>query len=87
MTLINMEEKMSWVYLIIAIVAEVFGTTSMKLSQGLSKLWPSVMIFVFYGLSLVFLTVSLKKIDISVAYAIWSRVRDSYYCSHWYFIV
>ena len=72
MTLINMEEKMSWVYLIIAIVAEVFGTTSMKLSQGLSKLWPSVMIFVFYGLSLVFLTVSLKKIDISVAYAIWS---------------
>ena len=61
-----------WLYLILAIVLEVAGTTSMKLSQGFSRLLPSVMIFVFYALSFAGLTLALKRIDVSVAYAIWS---------------
>ncbi|WP_139492761.1 DMT family transporter [Brevibacillus dissolubilis] len=65
---------MSWFYLILGICAEIIGTTSMKLSQGFTKLYPSIAIFVFYGLSLSLVTLSLKKIDISVAYAIWSGV-------------
>ncbi|MEI3605697.1 multidrug efflux SMR transporter [Pseudogracilibacillus sp. SE30717A] len=69
---------MSWIYLIIAILAEVVGTTFMKLSQGFSKLLPSIMIFVFYGLSLTLLTLSLKKIDVSVAYAIWSGLGTAF---------
>ncbi|GKU83973.1 multidrug efflux SMR transporter [Niallia sp. NCCP-28] len=65
---------MSWFYLILGIFAEIIGTTSMKLSEGFTKLLPSIAIFVFYGLSLSFVTLSLKKIDISTAYAIWSGV-------------
>jgi small multidrug resistance pump len=63
---------MSWVYLVLAIILEVSGTTSMKLSQGFTKLLPSVLMFIFYGLSLSALTLALKKIDVSVAYAVWS---------------
>ena len=61
-----------WFYLIIAIILEVAGTTSMKLSNGFARLLPSTMIFVFYGLSFAGLTLALKKIDVSVAYAIWA---------------
>ena len=61
-----------WFYLIIAILLEVAGTTSMKLSDGFSRLVPSVLIFVFYGLSFAGLTLALKRIDVSIAYAIWA---------------
>jgi len=63
---------MAWLYLVVAIVTEVIGTTYMKLSEGFSKLTPSILVFVFYGLSLVALTLALKRIDVSVAYAVWS---------------
>jgi small multidrug resistance pump len=63
---------MSWLYLVIAIVFEVFGTTCMKLSEGFTKLVPSLLLFVFYGLSFGAMTVALKQIEVSVAYAIWS---------------
>ena len=65
---------MSWVYLTIAILSEVIGTTNMKLSEGFTKTIPSILIFIFYGLSFTMLTFALKKLDISVAYAIWSGV-------------
>jgi small multidrug resistance pump len=63
---------MSWLYLILAIVLEVSGTTSMKVSQGFTKVLPSVLMFLLYGLSLSALTLALKNIDVSVAYAVWS---------------
>jgi len=63
---------MSWVYLILAIIMEVIGTTNMKLSQGFTKTLPSVLVFVFYIISFAFLTLALKKLDISITYAIWS---------------
>jgi small multidrug resistance pump len=63
---------MSWFYLVLAIVLEVSGTTSMKLSQGFTQMLPSVLMFLFYGLSLGALTLALKSIDVSMAYAIWS---------------
>jgi len=65
---------MGWLYLVLAITLEVCGTTSMKLSEGFSKLIPSIMIFVFYGLSFALFTLVLKTIDISIAYAIWAGV-------------
>jgi len=61
-----------WVVLAAAIVLEVAGTTSMKLSEGFTRLVPSVLLFVFYGASFVALTFALRKIDVSVAYAVWS---------------
>jgi len=63
---------MSWLYLLLAILLEVSGTTSMKLSEGFTKVTPSIMIFVFYGLSFVSLTLALRELDVSVTYAIWS---------------
>jgi small multidrug resistance pump len=65
---------MTWLYLILAILLEVSGTTCMKLSQGFTKLVPSILLFVFYSLSMGMLTLALKRIDVSVAYAVWSGV-------------
>ncbi|WP_044641181.1 DMT family transporter [Risungbinella massiliensis] len=63
---------MHWIYLVLAILLEVAGTTSMKMSEGLSKWIPSVLMFVFYVSSFGFLALALKNIEVSVAYAIWS---------------
>jgi small multidrug resistance pump len=61
-----------WLYLLIAILTEVVGTTMMKVSQGLTKLLPSVLMFTMYIVSFVFMAFALKKIEVSTAYAIWS---------------
>jgi len=63
---------MYWLYLALAIGLEVCGTTCMKLSEGFSRLTPSILMFVFYGLSFAAFVFALKRIDISVAYAIWA---------------
>jgi len=63
-----------WIILSVTILLEVFGTVYMKLSDGFTKLWPSIFIFVFYAASFVALTFAIKKIEISVAYAVWSGV-------------
>jgi small multidrug resistance pump len=63
---------MSYIYLIGAIIFEVFGTICMKLSDGFSNILPSVGIFLFYGISFTSLTIALKEIDVSIAYAIWA---------------
>ena len=60
--------------LVAAIVLEVAGTTSMKLSDGFTRLLPSVLLAVFYLFSLAALALALKRIDVSVAYAIWAGV-------------
>jgi small multidrug resistance pump len=65
---------MHWLYLTFAILSEVAGTTCMKLSAGFSKPIPSMLMWVFYGVCFYFLTLTLKKVDVSVAYAIWSGV-------------
>ncbi len=63
---------MAWFYLVLAIFTEVAATTSMKLSDGFINIVPSISIFVFYALSLVFLSLSLKKLDLGFAYATWA---------------
>jgi small multidrug resistance pump len=72
--LISEDEEMVWIYLVLAILLEVSGTTCMKLSEGFTRMLPSVLLFVFYTLSFVMLTLALRKIDVSVAYAVWSGV-------------
>jgi small multidrug resistance pump len=58
---------MAYFYLLGAIVLEVCGTTSMELSQGFTKVLPSVLIEVFYELSFTLQTMVLKKIEVSMA--------------------
>jgi small multidrug resistance pump len=63
-----------WFYLFIAILLEVLGTTSMKLSQGFTNIWASILIFVFYSLSFIAFTLALKRLELSISYAIWAAV-------------
>ncbi|MGE0723195.1 MAG: multidrug efflux SMR transporter [Alphaproteobacteria bacterium] len=63
---------MGWALLAIAITFELMGTTSMKLSEGFSRLWPSLALFACYAISFSSLTFALRSIDLSIAYAIWS---------------
>jgi small multidrug resistance pump len=53
---------------------EVCGTTCLKLSDGLTRWLPSVLIFVFYGAAFVLMSFAVKKLDLSLTYAIWSGV-------------
>lgn len=63
-----------WIALAGAIALEIAGTVSMKLSQGFSRPLPSALLFVFYGASFALMTIAVKRIDVSVSYAIWSGV-------------
>ncbi|WP_243388049.1 DMT family transporter [Bacillus kexueae] len=65
---------MAWLLLSITILLEVAGTISMKLSEGLTRLVPSMGIFIFYGSCFAIFALVVKKIELSVAYAIWSGV-------------
>ena len=63
---------MSWLYLSLAILFEVGGTVSLKMSNGFSVLGPSVVVVVFYGISILFLALALKTMDVGTAYAVWA---------------
>lgn len=65
---------MGWLYLLFAIILELFGTTMMKLSNGLTNIMPTIGMFTGYVLCFIFLSLALKTIEMSVAYAIWSAV-------------
>ncbi|MEY2634353.1 MAG: hypothetical protein RIS75_293 [Actinomycetota bacterium] len=65
---------MAWVFLGIAIVAEVAGTLLLKASDGFSKLWPSVGVVIGYATAFTLLSFALKKIDVGLTYAVWSGV-------------
>lgn len=55
-----------------AIAAEVAATTSMKYSEGFSKLWPSLITAAGYLVAFLLLARTLKTIGVGTAYAIWS---------------
>ena len=58
--------------LLAAIVSEVIGTSALQASQQFTRLVPSVLVFVGYGVSFYFLALALKVIPVGIAYAIWS---------------
>ncbi len=64
----------AYLYLGIAIVAEVAATTALKSSAGFSRLWPSVAVVVGYAVAFYFLALTLKTLPTGIAYAIWSGV-------------
>ncbi|MCW8916494.1 MAG: multidrug efflux SMR transporter [Magnetovibrio sp.] len=56
----------------LAIVAEVVGTSALKLADGFTKLVPSLVVVVGYGLSFWLLAVTLKTLPIGFVYAVWA---------------
>ena len=63
---------MTWLYLAFAIVAEVAATSALKASEGFTRLGPSVLVVVGYGVAFFLLSLTLRTISVGVAYAIWS---------------
>ncbi|AIR66455.1 QacE family quaternary ammonium compound efflux SMR transporter [Enterobacter sp. Ap-916] len=63
---------MTYSWLILAIVAEVIATTALKLSDGFSRLWPSVVTILFYAVAFYALSITMRTIPTGIIYAIWS---------------
>lgn len=66
--------RMCWIWLFVAILLEVAATVFMKLSNGFSKLMPTLIMALLYGISFFPLAIALKKMEVSTAYAVWSAV-------------
>ncbi|WP_220811517.1 DMT family transporter [Pseudomonas paralcaligenes] len=62
----------AYLYLAIAIVAEVIGTTALKAVAGFSKPLPLLLVVVGYGIAFWMLSLVMKSIPVGVTYAIWS---------------
>ncbi|MHA6792645.1 DMT family transporter [Pseudonocardia bannensis] len=65
---------MAWLWLIGAIIMEVVGTTSLKLSAGFTRLLPSIGVVLGYGAAFVLLGQALKGFEVGTAYALWSAI-------------
>ena len=65
---------MSWLYLAIAIVAEVIATSALKAADGFTRPAPSAIVVVGYVVAFYFLSLTLRGIPVGVAYAVWSGV-------------
>ncbi len=62
----------NWLFLAIAIVAEVIATSALKSSDGLTRLWPSLLTLGGYSIAFYFLSLTLRTIPMVTSYAIWS---------------
>ena len=62
----------AYIYLLIAIVAEVVGTSALKASEGFTRLGPTAIVVVGYGLAFWLLSLTLRTIPVGIAYATWS---------------
>ncbi len=65
---------MAYVYLFVAILAEVIGTTALKATEEFTRLGPSMVVVAGYGVAFYCLSVVLKTIPVGIAYAVWSGV-------------
>ena len=62
----------AYIYLAIAIVAEVIATSALKASDNFSKWIPSILVIGGYGVAFNYLSLVVREIPVGVAYAIWS---------------
>lgn len=65
---------MHYFYLLIAILAEVIATSSLKASEQFTKPLPSILVVLGYATSFYFMSLTLKTLPIGITYAIWSGV-------------
>ena len=64
----------NWIFLCVAIIAEVIATSALKISEGFSKPIASVIVVLGYIIAFYCLSLTLKTIPVGIAYAIWSGV-------------
>lgn len=65
---------LSYIYLALAIVAEIFGTTFLKASEGFTRLGYSILSFILLFFCFYIFSLALKNINLSIAYALWSGI-------------
>ena len=65
---------MHYIYLAIAIVTEVIGTSALKATEEFTRFWPSIIVLAGYVTSFYFLSLCLRHVPVGVAYAIWSGI-------------
>ena len=64
----------AWILLLLAIAAEVLGTSLLKLSAGFSRLLPSLLVVAAYSTSMLLLSRVVQTIPLGITYALWSGV-------------
>ena len=65
---------MNYAYLFAAIICEVIATSALKAAEGFTRLWPSLIVLVGYGLAFYCLSLTLRTIPVGIAYAVWSGI-------------
>ena len=65
---------MAYLYLALAIIAETIATSALKASEEFTKILPSAIVLIGYGISFYFMTLVLRTIPIGITYAVWSGV-------------
>jgi small multidrug resistance pump len=63
-----------YIYLAIAIIGELFGSSMLKASQGFTKIWPIIGMIIGFGTAFYFMAITIKYLPLSITYAIWSGV-------------
>jgi small multidrug resistance pump len=61
----------NYVYLTVAVIFEVIATTALKETQAFTRLTPSLVVVVGYGLAFYFLSLTLRTMPVGVVYALW----------------
>lgn len=61
-----------WLYLAVAVTAEVIGSTALKASDGLSRPVPASGVVLGYSVAFYFLSLTLKQLPLGLSYAVWS---------------
>ena len=69
-----MSTGLAWILLIVAGLLEITWLLAMKYSQGFTKLWPTVFVFVVGTLSFYLLSLCLKVIPVGTAYVVWTGI-------------
>ncbi|MFD2629611.1 DMT family transporter [Oceanobacillus kapialis] len=64
----------AYLWLAMAIIFEVFGSSMLKVSNGFKRLFPAIGVIVGMGFAFYFLSIALKTLPLGNAYAIWSGV-------------
>ena len=74
LALIKLKQHIYWIYLGIAIVTEVIGTSALKSADGFTRLLPSLVVVISYAISFYLLSLTLRSIPVGIVYAVWSGV-------------
>ena len=63
-----------WLLLLLAVSAEIVGTSCLKLTQGFSRPWPTLLVLVAYGIAFLLLSRVVDTIPLGITYALWSGI-------------